>query len=382
MSDVQWLFLVLAVLYGWECACWVRRGSVVFTTWLGRNWQAQHPGTLLGNQRGGFIFAAPLPPLGTLLTASPLPISLSTEGVLGYVSTNVNPGWRPAQTDTFFRFEDIREIKPRGKKLFVNGEIMLMAATVGQASYFADQLRQFVKLPLSQRETAITAFVHSSLDATLVEQRWLEFRKLARPLRLLGNVLFVYLFVLAPVWIWQLGFRLSWLGLVIGLFALTTIAAVFFFRAHQKLYPKADDERFTHTLTIMLAPMTTIRAHDTLSRPLFDTFHPLAVAELILSNDKFRDLARRILLDLRHPAEPVCTNADASARAMESNARAITRQAAEQFLKQSGLEPDELCKPPTPADESCRAYCPRCRAQFTTPTGNCADCGGLALVSF
>ena len=65
MNDVQLLFVVLACLYGWECACWVRRGGLAFVTWLGRHWSAQQPGALVGNQRGGFIFVPPLPPLGT-----------------------------------------------------------------------------------------------------------------------------------------------------------------------------------------------------------------------------------------------------------------------------------------------------------------------------
>lgn len=382
MSDVQWLFLVLAVLYGWECACWVRRGSVVFSTWLGRHWQARHPGTLLGNQRGGFIFAAPLPPLGTLLTSSPFPLSLSPDGVLGYAATNINPGWRPAQTESFFRFDEIRDVTTKGRKLLVNGGVLLAAASVGLALHFAGQLRRLVKLSASQREAAAVELVHTTLNTTAVEQRWQELQTLSRPVRLLGNSLFVYLFVFAPGLIWQLGFKSSWLGLVIGLFALTTATAVFFYRAHRALYPRAEDERFTHALTIALAPMTTIRAHDALSRPLFETFHPLAVAKVFLPKTDFRDFARHVLLDLRHPAQPVCANANTAARATENYARATLQQATEQLLKQSGLEPDELCKPPTPADESCRAYCPRCGAQFTTPSGNCMDCGGLALVAF
>ena len=74
MSDLQVLFLVLVLLYGWECACWVPRGSVVFSTWWGRRWRMIHPATLLGNARGGFVFACPLPPLGTVLTGSHIPL--------------------------------------------------------------------------------------------------------------------------------------------------------------------------------------------------------------------------------------------------------------------------------------------------------------------
>jgi hypothetical protein len=382
MSDVQWLFLVLAVLYGWECACWVRRGSVVFSTWLGRRWRAWNPGRLVGNQQGGFVFAAALPPLGTLLISSQSPLSLSPNGVLAYVATIINPGWRPAQTETFFLLDEIREITIRGRKVLVNGAVLLTAASVGLAHNLASELRRLVKLSPSQREATIEELVHATLDTEAVEQRRLQLGKLSRRVRWLGNTLFIYLFLFAPGLIWQLGFKLSWLGLVGGLFVLTTATAVLFYRAHRTLYPQAGDERFTHTLTIALAPMTTIRAHDALSRPMFETFHPLALAKAFLSKSEFRDFARRVLLDLRHPAEPVCSNANPAARATELYARTALKQSVEELLKKNGFEPDELCRPPTPTDESCRAYCPRCNAQFTTPAGNCVDCGGLALESF
>jgi hypothetical protein len=48
----------------------------------------------------------------------------------------------------------------------------------------------------------------------------------------------------------------------------------------------------------------------------------------------------------------------------------------------SGCVLERLCAAPLAADESCRAYCPRCEAQFTSEDGACADCGGLAVVPF
>ena len=35
---------------------------------------------------------------------------------------------------------------------------------------------------------------------------------------------------------------------------------------------------------------------------------------------------------------------------------------------------------PKPADESCKTYCPRCGAQFTTTEAVCGDCGGMGVV--
>src|SRR5262245_7679834 len=98
MSDLELLFLILALLYGWECLCWLPRHTVAFTTWLGRHWQMTSPSTWLGNPRGGFVPAQPLPPLGSFLSAAQFPVSISPEGVLSYVSVSVNAGGRPLQS--------------------------------------------------------------------------------------------------------------------------------------------------------------------------------------------------------------------------------------------------------------------------------------------
>src|SRR3972149_10978408 len=116
MSDVQLLFLVLALLYAWECLCWLRPGSVALTTWSGRTWRVQHPGTIVGNDKGGFIVAPPLPPLGTVLTANQIPFSCSPEALLASVSTNVNPVPRAAQNWRVVRFDEIREARAVGNK--------------------------------------------------------------------------------------------------------------------------------------------------------------------------------------------------------------------------------------------------------------------------
>jgi hypothetical protein len=349
--------------------------------WLGPNWRAKHPGTLLGNQRGGFVFAHPLPPLGTFLAANQFPLSLSPEAALAYVATNVNPGWRPAQTGRFLPFNAIRDVQAHGRKVTVNGGVWLTAPSASFARRVAEELARFAKMPKPDRDRAMSELIRTSFDERAVAQRCQDFQKQSRNLRWLSNVLLVYLFVFAPALIWHFGFKLSWLGLVVGLIALTTTTAVLFHRAHRALYPEAEDERFTHTLTIALAPTSALRARDALSRPLVEMFHPLAVAKVLLPEARFREFARRVLLDIRHPALPLCPSDDSVQRATEFHARTTLRQAAEQLLKRSSIEPDELCHPPLPADESCRAYCPRCGAQFTTPEGNCADCGGLALAA-
>lgn len=382
MNEVQLLFVVLAALYGWECACWLRRGAVAFSTWLGTGWRAWHPDTLVGNQNGGFILAPPLPPLGTLFVANQFPLSLSTEGVLAFVATNVNPGWRPAQSGRFVSFDDLREARAHGIKVLVNGELLIKCSSAGLARRCVEQLQQLVRLQAPEREAVLAENLRGAFDAAAVDRLRQEFRRRVRAVRGLSNGLLGYGFGVVPAVIWHFGFKSSWLGLLGGLIGLTGATAFCFYRAHRALYPKAEDERFTHTLTILLAPTTAMRAHDALSRPLMEGFHPLTLAKVLLPENDFREFARRVLLDLRQPALPFCPNDSPAASETERLARGALQSEAEKFLKAAGIESDQLCRPPLPADETCRAYCPRCQAQFTTAEGTCADCGGLARKPF
>jgi hypothetical protein len=239
-----------------------------------------------------------------------------------------------------------------------------------------------VALKTAERTKAIEEMVDASLNVKAVETRRADWQKHAQPVRWLSNLLVVFIFGITPALIWFLGLALTWLWLLLSLLALTVTTATMFARAHRALYPDAHDERFTHTLTIALAPTSAMRAHDALSRPLLETFHPLAVAKSLLSDFAFKAFARRILIDVRHPQLPLCSNTQPAAEVTEKAFRQMALAAIEQLLAQHGIKPTELCRPPARSEESSRAYCPRCESQFTTEEGQCADCGGIPLIAF
>ena len=155
-----------------------------------------------------------------------------------------------------------------------------------------------------------------------------------------------------------------------------------FRRAHNKFYPDLEDERFTHFLITFLSPVTAIRACDVLSRPLLEAYHPLALAKIFCPTKQFEAMARRYWREILYPALPICPREDRLALETERYSRSILQEAAERFLKRSGIETNALIQPPLPADETCLSYCPRCLAQFTARDGLCPDCGGLPLAPF
>src|SRR5262245_26716376 len=155
MTELQLLLLIFTLIYLWECVCWINRGSVGFLTWIGRRWRVVHPALLVGNQAGGFIFAHPFPPLGTILVGNQFPLSISPEAILAYVAPCVNPGARPTQSAKLFKFDDIRKVEAVGKKVYINSEVLLKVGTSTYAIHIAQLLDDLAKLPAAKREDAL-----------------------------------------------------------------------------------------------------------------------------------------------------------------------------------------------------------------------------------
>src|SRR5437868_12683271 len=106
MSDVELLFLVLALIYIWECTCWLPLGSVALVSWFGPKWKIVEP--IVRNQKGGFTFAAPLPPLGNLLTCEAPRVLFSPQAIVS--SQN-------GMASAFLSFEEIKRVEVEGKKV-------------------------------------------------------------------------------------------------------------------------------------------------------------------------------------------------------------------------------------------------------------------------
>src|SRR5690348_12356953 len=115
MSDVELLFLVLALIYVWESANWVPVGGRAFTTWLGSRWHQSSPA--LRNQKGGFVFAPLLPPLGGILGINPSPVLMAPQGVLA-----ARPASQSKTASTAFAWNEICKIETDGKTVRANGK--------------------------------------------------------------------------------------------------------------------------------------------------------------------------------------------------------------------------------------------------------------------
>ena len=382
MGEVESLLLVLALIYIGECFIWVRRGGLGFGSWWGRTFHILHPGALPGNQRGGLFPANPLPPLGAVYFSQLIPMSLSPDRAYSYSSASLDHAVRPVQTPRCLPYEAILDVEVRGRKVLVNGEAFFAAISGVSAGHWASRLNLLRKLSLPARHKEIKGFLCADLDVEKASRQVQDARPLTRPVRILSNTLFIYLFLVVVPLVSRFGFGLFGLWLLAGMLVQTVSIAFLFRRAHLALFPESGDERLKAFLTMLLAPPVAIRAPDLLALHLLEKSHPLAAAKVLCRPRTFQNLARRVLLDLRYPFLPVCPTTDAAAVAAEEWFRAAALETIEGFVQRMGFPPKDLTGPPARADQTNQSYCPRCDAQFVIASGNCPDCGGRALHRF
>jgi hypothetical protein len=134
---------------------------------------------------------------------------------------------------------------------------------------------------------------------------------------------------------------------------------------------------------MLVSPADALHGRDSLFRNVLNIYHPLAVAAVLCRKDTFQAFARRVLLDLRSPLEPICpSDAPAAAQATEAWFRQRLLEAALRCTTQAGLSVGDLNVVPTPETASCVSYCPRCEGQYERDGGACNTCEGVMLVRF
>ena len=307
MNDTVALFALLAGLYLAECLLRLPASGTIFASRTGNrfHWCARSEGAA---RQAGWFLAPPFPPLGTVLPCRAL-------------SPLVSSPDQPPDVD----------------------------ATEGSG----DPIRRTID---------------ASLDEAAIRARLEAHRTESQGLRWLANLLFVHLFVFAPVAAWSRGMVAIWPALLFPSLMLVGALGFEFRRAHSRLFPDDSFERRSRLSMILLSPLAAVRAGDALSRDLLAGFHPLAVGAVLGPRDAVADDARRTLHDLaaREGAEGATGPASRLRRSLE---RMLTR---------AGWPPAVLARPPEPAPGG-RSFCPRCHEQYRLDAGECADCPGVAL---
>jgi hypothetical protein len=379
MTDFDAFLLLLPVIYLSDCIWLVHRHGLVFTA-LPWGWRFLLPSTIAGTSNRGLVMLNPLPPLGFSFVCNPLPVSLSADAVLAFVTCSLQDQVEPEQSRHLCKLDTIKTISSSDATVVINGRPFVTCASPAVAQTTVAALCRVQQAPRSQRAGVIEEVLADSLDLTAVRQVVTRLRQRTGTLRILCNLLFLLLLVVLPLTFARL--YLLWYAvlLVVGLAALVAAIVILFFRLHRSSAPEQGRYRVESVVVMSLCPPLAVRALDLLSRHLLSRFHPLAVAAVLTDRQRFESLARQVLLDLSHPL-PYDLNEPVQ-RETEAFHRGLLLKLLQELVESQGTDPDALIAPPQPASEACKWYCPRCHSQLTVERAECPDCGPIPLQRF
>ncbi len=371
MTEVQVLFLILAGVYLLQCLGWAPLESEVLRIgWRFRAKILPH-GLPLRFGRHKLFLLNPFSPLAGAIICELFPSVRTSDD--GFTADSTSPkaeGVTGGQTIRL-NWHEKQQVHSEDKEVRSAGQVLFVAHSEAYAAFLAGVLGRVRKKSPQERDRAFEREFEKMFDTKKVAERLDEYKSHAAFLRTTCVLLFVFLFLMAPVLIRLRGLERIWPVLLAYLIWSLAWVGWSFLRAHRALYPERKEGRWQQVMVLVLSPFSAIRANDVLLRDLFCAFHPLAVSCVLLSKEDARAQAERNLRQSLFRTDRDAASSDAA-----------MRRALESFLAKNGIAREELLRPPRRESQNCQTYCPLCLAQFVLAEGECPDCGDVQLKQF
>ncbi|HXD30773.1 MAG TPA: hypothetical protein VN643_06645 [Pyrinomonadaceae bacterium] len=375
MTDGQSLILVLAAIYLFECFLWLRKQSIAFVAPWCR--QFKTASGAFGNTTGGILFVNPLPPLGSVYVSHLAPVSISPVGVCAFNLQALPSVGRPPQSGRFIPFSEITTATTDGANLLIDQQQFVKCATAAQAKEFAELITKTAKASASERERMLRAHLADQFALDKAAKILRGGKRIVTPVRWMCAMLFVFLFIAAPLLVTTFGLLRLLIPLAVVMILFSIQISLMFHFARKALYP--GEPRWDQTLTMMLCPPVSIRAADLLTRELLSRYSPVVLASL-LAGARAPQFIRSFILDLQHPLKHEVTE-DLGVETVRWAASQQLHFSLEHIKHGGGLKRNVLLAP-LEAQGTASSHCPRCECQFTVDSGECPDCPGLELAAF
>jgi hypothetical protein len=378
LSDTEWVMIVIAAIYLFECAFWVRREATCLSTLLGRFRSLASP-PFMGNEQYKLVMGNPSP-LARSYVCQPWPIAVSPEGICLPEAVQALSGGNPLRHVAFEAV--VGEIVAVEKEVHFQDGIVISCASEEQAKQLAAMFKELAIAGEADRGRIIGEHLDCWTDNAAAAERIAELKTLIAPLRASGFMLFFLAFILGPALYyspWPLGWSAILFYFTIS-FSTWMLVVWDYGACRKKLLGERFSERFRHVGMLLLSPASAMRSSEVLLRNGLARFHPLAAAAALCRKNRFAELARPTILALEHP-RPDEVPSDPAACRIDAWFRKKLLKRLNSLLRRVEIDPAELLQPAEPLCDS-RSYCPRCQNQFVLAEGTCPDCGGLALVAY
>jgi hypothetical protein len=362
MRELLTLFPILFLVYVLQCIVAVPSATTVFLLDSSLRGRLLRNSWLLGSARYRWFLLNPFSTVSSAILVDPLPFSFISDSfgairAVEFVHTS-------SQGSVQFEFDAAppQECSASLKQIVVGDNNVALLQSEQTAERLAALITNLQSQPSAKRPAFIQRELRKMFSLETIRQRMELF---SRATLILGSACFsllLFLFILAPAAIYRLGLARIWPSLlaILVLFAFFILWA--FRRAQRRLFPEKKKFGMQHLLTIAVSPFAAIRAVDALAANLLEEFHPLALACVLLSEEKFRMFAERELRRTRFVTHDV-----------------VLERAILDFLSSQKIDSQSLLQPPASTDPRTRTYCPACLTQYVLEEGTCQDCGDVPL---
>jgi hypothetical protein len=386
LDDRTGLLLVLVVLYVIEGIVWVPSGAVLFRASLWARYARLYMGSLFPNEQGGFCLMG-LMPANVGMISQQWPVSLSQEGAFAYVATSLGGPQRPDQTEMFIPWTELHSVASEGLRVSVNGELFVEVCSPHVARRICDVMQSLPDQTDAQRTETIQSVLRDTTSLLAVTERLGHLKRALRLPSLISWGMWLIAFVATPVLLWiaprdVVTVIAGWGALM--LFVCLWIGAVFAYRravAQLRSVAPSVDAVMDRTWLLIYSPAAAMWLPDRLARDFLADLHPLAIAAVMCTGERYRNFARRVIRDVHQPLLPNCPDHDAAPQATEKWFREQLLSALERTIADSGESVVSLIAPPAKVEDA-HSYCPRCDMQYVHAQGCCGTCGGVQLESF
>jgi hypothetical protein len=201
----------------------------------------------------------------------------------------------------------------------------------------------------------------SSFDWKSAEARRDDWRRETIALRVLCGLLFSVVFggvmVMSAIGAWSAWWPL-FAAACIGAWVVVLLEGLL---VMSRLHGLSIRQSVARCGTLLISPMSAMRACDVASASLFTNFHPAVTTYVLCRPDEFHRICRTYLY---------------AGESEEPPASAAVRT----FLEEIGAI--GVVERPPDREAGAVRYCPRCSSQFSGASLTCADCGGVGLRQF
>lgn len=359
------LFAVFGLLFCLESVIISGRGTVIIYSHLLNKWSYKVSGFLPSFGGRHLSIRTLFPPLGSAFITGSLPVIISSEG---FILNPYEGRWR-ASGKNFFRYSEVKKIGVSGGSLLINGKSLCRMHSEYEAAWWKDKLIKLVKLPPEKRMEAADRIIASMFDRDEAKKIISGISAAVKPLRAAVNVLYIFLFIAAPLSVWIFTFEDVLFPVLAVLLVLHASVAAIFYRTYRTVF-KERGIPWAVLISIAFYPPALIRSADWFFKDSLLMFNPAAVSFCLMQKE---DAGKLISFLIREYTYFNFVSDDNFEIRIVNFYRESMLTGIKQLLEKESVSFDDLLMPPVQLDDM-ESYCPRCFCQYTGKAEICGDC--------